>query len=180
MLKIFYGIECPFVHRSGFFQVAKGLIKHMALYSYRRSLNSKKEIQIRYFVIALWSLVLATPVAAMDWLGPRCPEFVKSLQQMVKKNERERIAKVVSYPLTVDGKNAVPDQAAFIKAYDSIFTKDVRECVAKEDTSHNLEAVGNSYMIGRGCVWFDKVIEEGAGADAKRQISILSVNTKAP
>ncbi len=135
---------------------------------------------MRYFYMVILCLTLATPAMAMDWLGARGPAFVKSLQQLVSKDQKAEIAELVSYPLSVDGNDSINDQATFVQAYDSIFTKAVKECLAQEDTSRNMESVDGSYMIGWGCVWFDEVLPDDAPDDAKGKVSILSVNTQAP
>ena len=127
---------------------------------------------MRYLFVAMLCLVLATPAAAMDWLGERAPAFVQSLQQMINADQREAIAQQVVYPLTVDGQASIADQAAFLQAYDAIFTKDVRQCVAGQDTSQNMQAIQSSYMIGWGCIWFDELLDGGG-------IGIWAVNTRA-
>jgi len=46
-------------------------------------------------------------------MGKAAQQFVKSLQQMIRNNQREEIAKRINYPLTVDRKGSVPDEATF-------------------------------------------------------------------
>ena len=82
-------------------------------------------------------------------------EFVKKLQILAAEGDKQELAKLVGYPLTVNGKeNSAKNADAFVQSYDDIFTESVQTCLR----DHNLEEATFSsnglYMVGWGCIWF--------------------------
>lgn len=120
-----------------------------------------------FFALAL-CLLLAVPAAADD-SDKAAKEFIKKLQQLASKDQREDIAKLISFPLDGDIKPQVKNAAAFIKGYDKIFTPAVKECLAKHDMKEEVNSIKGAFMVGWGCVWFE---EEDNG-----KMSIVSINT---
>ena len=98
-------------------------------------------------------------------------EFVKKLQQLVRDGRRDDIAKLIDYPLLVNGKRAIKDAAAFARKYDSVITAQVRECVRNHDTRELMEQVKAAYMVGDGCIWFNEPDAQGAA-------TIFAVNNR--
>jgi hypothetical protein len=90
--------------------------------------------------------------------------FLTTLQQAVRNDDRQTVASLVSYPITIriDGApTTLADPAAFIANYQAVMTKPVRAAVeaAEPDT---LFANSDGVMMGRGQVWFGGVYEDGA------------------
>ncbi len=125
---------------------------------------------MRLFIIALLFLLLATPAAAEETLGEDVQEFFKKLQQLIRDNKREEIAKRVFYPLSVDGTSAILNQKDFIRSYDSIFNKEVKDCVLGHDTRGELSMSHDSFKANWGCVWAD-IFDDG-------KIYLYAVNTR--
>ncbi len=120
----------------------------------------------------LFCLLLALPAAAQDEAAEKAAalKFVKTIKELVAKDQREAIAKLIDYPLNVDGKPKAKNAAAFGKAYDAIFTKTVKECLQKHNLKEEVNSVKGAYMVGWGCIWFEP--------DDKDIMHIVTVNTK--
>lgn len=101
--------------------------------------------------------------------------FLTTLQQAVRNDDREAVASLVSYPITVriDGApTTLADPAAFTEAYPLVMTERVRSAIeaAEPDT---LFANWQGVRIGRGELWFGGVYEDGAET---YDIRIIAVN----
>lgn len=83
--------------------------------------------------------------------------WVKVLKQAVADDHREQIASMVLYPLRVNsdkGKHfEIPDQTAFFKSYNDIFTPKVKQAVLSEGDT-DFFAKGEGVMLGQGELWF--------------------------
>ena len=132
---------------------------------------------MRHIVFAiLLSLVLVSPARADDpeeaAEKAAAKEFVKTIQTMVAEGKSQDIGKLVQYPMSVDYKPKIKNAAAFVKAYDTIFTPKVKECVRTHDLSEEVNSIKGDYMVGWGCLWF--------GPNDDGTMTIFSVNTKNP
>ena len=97
-------------------------------------------------------------------------KFVKTLQALVAGGQKQELAKLVGYPLNVDGRQRVKNEAAFIKNYDAIITKSVVQCAREHDSTEEVFSRNGQYMVGWGCIWFSPAEKGGMTIDA--------VNTK--
>lgn len=86
----------------------------------------------------------------------RVPKFVASLQKAVAADDKDAVAGLVSYPLmvSVGGQDLeVEDKAAFVRQYDQIITKDIKQNILAQrldDIFVNKQGV----MVGSdGKVW---------------------------
>ena len=98
--------------------------------------------------------------------------FVKRLQMLAAEGKRQELAKLVNYPLTVDGKARTKNADAFVKSYDAIFTKTVQTCLREHNLKEEIFSRNGQYMVGWGCIWFSPAERGGMTIDA--------VNTKGP
>lgn len=96
--------------------------------------------------------------------------FVTTVREAVSAGNKEAVAKLVSYPLEVDGAGSVKDSAAFLKRYDAIVTAAVKKCVSEHNAGEDIFQRNGQYMIGWGCFWFSP--------DEGNRMGIDAVNTK--
>jgi hypothetical protein len=90
--------------------------------------------------------------------------FLASLQQAVRNDDRQAVASLVSYPITVriDGApTTLADPAAFTAQYPEVMTEPVRAAIAAAEPA-TLFANSDGVMVGRGELWFGGVYEDGA------------------
>lgn len=125
---------------------------------------------MRIGIACILCLLLAAPAMAADGEGKAALEFVKNLRRMVDGGQRDAIAKLVDYPLLLDGEPVIEDAAAFVRKYDSILTARVRDCVSGHDMETPMEEIKAAYMVGNGCIWFE--------SDGEGNMAIVAVNTK--
>jgi len=106
-------------------------------------------------------------------------EFLTRLRTAVASNARERVAAMVSYPLTVRiGGRAVRlrNGAAFLRHYRELLPPGTREVLSSQ-TYAGLFANSQGVMIGSGQIWF-----AGVCADAtctKQSVRITAINPDA-
>lgn len=124
---------------------------------------------MRILIAGILCLFFAAPAIASEETDKAALEFVKNLQRMLRDNKRDEIAKLIDYPLLVDGEATVKDAAAFVREYDSIVTSHVGECAQNHDTGVPMEQVKAAYMVGPGCIWFEP--------DDTNAMTIFAVNT---
>ena len=120
------------------------------------------------------ALILAPVVRAADaeeQAGQaEAARFVKTLQTLIAGGQKQELAKLIGYPLVVDGKERAKNEAAFIKNYDAIITKSVIQCAREHDSTEEVFSRNGQYMVGWGCIWFSPAEKGGMTIDA--------VNTK--
>jgi hypothetical protein len=90
--------------------------------------------------------------------------FLASLQQAVRNDDRQAVASLVSYPITVriDGApTTLADPAAFSARYPEVMTEPVRAAIEAAEPA-TLFANSDGVMVGRGELWFGGVYEGGA------------------
>ena len=97
-------------------------------------------------------LVLAPAVRAADAEEQaeraEAVKFVKTLQTLVAGGQKQELAKLVGYPLNVDGRQRVKNEAAFVKNYDAIITKSVVQCAREHDSTEEVFSRNGQYMVG--------------------------------
>ncbi len=83
-------------------------------------------------------------------------DFVKQLRTLAAEGKSREVAALVSYPLTVNKKPrlTIKDAEAFIKNYDAVFSKSVRECLRDHKMEEDVFVSNGQYMVGWGCIWF--------------------------
>ena len=81
-------------------------------------------------------------------------EFIKKLQLLAAEGNKQELAKLVDYPLTMNGKKGAANADAFVKRYNEIFTKDVQSCLRDHDLKEPVFSRNGEYMVGQGCIWF--------------------------
>lgn len=137
-------------------------------------MNPQKFFQT--FLLFAFMCALALNAQAMDAAETAervaAGNFVKQLQTLAAEGKRQELAKLVNYPLTVDGKERAKNANAFVKSYDAIFTKTVQTCLREHDLKEEIFTRNGQYMVGWGCIWFSLAERGGMTIDA--------VNTKAP
>ena len=93
-------------------------------------------------------------------------KFVKTLQVLVAGGQKQELAKLVGYPLKVDGRERAKNEAAFVKNYDAIITKSVIQCAREHDATEEVFSRNGQYMVGWGCIWFSPAEKGGMTIDA--------------
>ena len=99
--------------------------------------------------------------------------FLAALQKAVEAGDKRRIASMIRYPIVVRSKPRnllIKTPAAFIAAYDRIFTPSLKRAIAQakaETLFRNYQGV----MINQGEIWFDLI---GSG-----QVKIIALNGSA-
>jgi hypothetical protein len=100
-------------------------------------------------------------------------EFFRTVQELVAKDDKEKLADYVLYPMNVftpDKKEQIKDRKAFIANYDRIFTKSIKENLQNqkiEDLFANWQGVSTE----GGLLWFG--VREGG------LVGIMTVNQPA-
>jgi hypothetical protein len=101
--------------------------------------------------------------------------FLTTLQQAVRNDDRQSVASLVAYPMTVliDGAPiTLADAAAFTAQYPLIMTERVRSAVEAAEPA-TLFANWQGVRIGRGELWFGGVYEDRA---VTYDVRILAIN----
>jgi hypothetical protein len=118
------------------------------------------------------------PYAAAGLDEKRVAAFVTALQDAVRDDDKQAVAKLVRYPITapIDGKRtriAKPD--AFVANYDRILTPKHREVIlrAKPNT---LFANAQGVMFGDGEIWISGICADKECRQSN--IRIIAVNQK--
>jgi len=81
--------------------------------------------------------------------------FLKQVQFLVLKNDKEQLAKLIRYPL---GRHIKTEQD-FIKNYDALFTKDVKLSIANINFSQVFRN-SKGVMTEGGKIWFTQVEDD--------------------
>jgi hypothetical protein len=113
--------------------------------------------------------------------------FVK-FQDALKRNDREAVASLVHYPLlaTAGGKTRIRSRAQFLASYDRLFSPKVRASILKA-TADDVWGNYRGFMVGRGVIWFDRIIpgnksapEDSAPDATKYPFKLITVNPAYP
>jgi len=102
--------------------------------------------------------------------------FFDKLKKAVAENDKKTVASMVDYPFKArinDKAVTIRDAAHFEADYDKVFTKKVKEAVAKQ-TYATLFANWQGVMIGDGEVWFSGICNNEACE--KQTVRIIAVN----
>ncbi|MCM3293923.1 hypothetical protein M3661_27900 [Paenibacillus sp. MER 180] len=86
-------------------------------------------------------------------------DFIVNLQSAVAANDKKAVAEMVSYPLRVNQaghSTQIASKTAFVKQYNSIITKKVRQKVLAQEVN-KLFVNYNGVMIGDGEMWISKI-----------------------
>lgn len=95
--------------------------------------------------------------------------FIILIKDMVRNDEREYISALINYPVTVTinkKKKIISDKDVFIKNYNSIFNKKVKDSLLLQPLA-DIQANSKGIMIGSGELWINIV---------NSRIMITSVN----
>lgn len=132
------------------------------------------------FVLSLLvfaSLCSATSVAQKDKYAyavagiddaDAADKFFLEIKQAVEKNERDKIAALVSYPINVSIKGRrtkLRSKAELLKNYNTVFNETVKQALAKSAAPSFVNYQG--VMIGDGEIWFNLV---------KNKFKIIAIN----
>jgi hypothetical protein len=102
---------------------------------------------MRIVVLAMTMVVAAAPAADLSLAA-----FLTRVQQACARNDRQGLASLVEYPLTVfaSGWNIpVKDRATFLQSYDAFFTEDVRDAIAAASTQQQIGAGAAFLAFGK-------------------------------
>jgi hypothetical protein len=93
--------------------------------------------------------------ALIDDMG----HFLAELKSAVAKDDKQRVARMVHYPLsfaTADAEFTVHSQHEFVERYDQILPVKLRDLLQKQETRCISRVGAQGFTIGTGQVWFDK------------------------
>jgi hypothetical protein len=88
--------------------------------------------------------------------------FFDNLRIQVVAKNKTAVAKLVSYPMRIQfqGKNIqIKNQQQFIQHYDTIFTPDLVNALAKQQYK-DLFANSQGVMVGNGMLWFSGICHD--------------------
>ena len=109
-------------------------------------------------------------VAGVD--DPRqVEEFLSELKDAVERDERARVASLVSFPMRLNSarrKALVRSRRDFLRRYESIFTHEIKQ-VLKGQRESELFVNSEGVMVGAGEIWFAPVGRDG-------RLKIVTVN----
>jgi hypothetical protein len=103
-------------------------------------------------------------------------QFLDNLKTRTAQRDREGVCSLVSYPMTVQSKQAsrtIANEAACRGAYDSIFNSAVLSSISREHFE-DLFANWRGVMIGDGAVWFGGICSDRQCQN--KTIKIVSIN----
>ncbi len=102
-------------------------------------------------------LVLFTSFVTAQNLKPEYQKCIKSFIENVKSDNKEAVAEMVAYPLKRE--YPIPDvidKADFIKRYNEIFDKTLKNEIANSNTTKDWSDMGwRGIMLNQGNVWMD-------------------------
>jgi hypothetical protein len=107
--------------------------------------------------------------------------FFSGLQQAVAAGNRQQVASLVAYPLTVETTEEplmVRDVAAFVQHYDAVMTETVKFAVENAEVA-TLFANWQGVRIGQGEVWFSGVYEKDEVEEQDYVVKIVAINPTA-
>jgi hypothetical protein len=120
---------------------------------------------------------------------PECPgaiAFLEKFQAALKRNDRDAVASMVSYPLlaTDGGKRHIRSRAQLLAGFDQVFNPQVRAAILAA-TADDVWGNSKGFMIGRGVIWFDVVLPSHADLSApdfwkKYPFKLITVNPVYP
>ena len=99
--------------------------------------------------------------------------FLRALQQAVAKNDRNKVAAFLDYPITVNGAGyriALRRPADLLKRYDAVFNRKVKSALASQ-RAERLFVNDQGVMIGSGEIWFNQM-----GSGRKASFKITAIN----
>lgn len=101
--------------------------------------------------------------------------FLSELQRAVAAGERERVARMVLYPLRVRVNRrrvVLRNPRQFLARYDTLFNRRVREVLAAQKFE-GIFRNWQGYMVGRGEIWFEQLADTG-------EFKIIAINNTEP
>lgn len=102
--------------------------------------------------------------------------FLAELQRAVADNDRQRVARMVLYPLdTRVGRRRARLRGPrdFLRHYDALFNRHVRGVLAAHKPGDELFRNWQGFMLGRGEIWFEQLADTG-------EIKLIAINNTAP
>jgi len=100
-------------------------------------------------------------------------KFVEDIKAYVNNNDKNNIAKAISYPINVnvkDEKILIKNQEDFLKNYDIIFTTEYKKAI-KDSFAKYMFVNSQGVMIGDGLMWFN-----GATPEETKSMKIIAIN----
>jgi hypothetical protein len=85
--------------------------------------------------------------------------FLADLKTAVAKGDKQRVARMVHYPLafsTADAGSTIRSENEFIEKYDQILPIPLRDLLQRQETRCISRVGAKGFTIGTGEVWFDK------------------------
>ena len=85
--------------------------------------------------------------------------FLAELKSAVAKDDKQRVARMVHYPLsfaTAGAEFTVHSQHEFVEKYDQILPLKLRDLLQRQETRCISRVGAKGFTIGTGEVWFDK------------------------
>lgn len=94
---------------------------------------------------------------AQDVLAKEHKQVIANFIGYIKKNERQKLATLVSYPLKRESPlPAIKNKEEFLKRFDEVFDSKLIAMIIKSNPSKDWSAVGyRGIMLGNGTVWID-------------------------
>ena len=100
-------------------------------------------------------------------------KFVEEIKAYVNNNDKNNIAKAISYPININNKDEkilIKNQEDFLKNYDIIFTSEYKKSIEDSFTKY-MFVNSQGVMIGDGLMWFN-----GATPEETKAMKITAIN----
>lgn len=97
--------------------------------------------------------------------------FLSELKEAVAKNDRAKVASMVSFPLRLNNdrrKTFVRSRADLLRRYDAVFNRKVKDALARQ-TAAGLFTNSQGIMVGDGEIWFRPEGKDG-------RLKVVTVN----
>ncbi|MGA9039960.1 MAG: hypothetical protein WB421_05440 [Terriglobales bacterium] len=84
--------------------------------------------------------------------------FWEKLESALEKNDKRSLSKMAHYPLSVFSANkfSVQSETDFIKDFDRIFPKNLREMLIRQRSECISRVGAQGFSVGSGQIWFDQ------------------------
>ena len=108
-------------------------------------------------LICLAFIIVSIHGAVGQELKAEYQKFIKKFIENVKKDNKEAVAEMISYPLKRE--NPIPEiqnKAEFVKRYYEIFDPTLKSEISKSNSAKDWSEMGwRGIMLNQGTVWFD-------------------------
>lgn len=109
------------------------------------------------YLVLLIALFFVKPLSAQDDLTKKEVVNIQTFIKLIKIADKEKLAAMTQYPLLVKyGKVKVANRADFVKKFNLIFDKELRDYIVSFDESEWSRVGSKGLMFRAGEVWLNE------------------------